>query len=585
MLVTLLVLTLLISALFLVRQGMKLVRLPAIWLDRFWSLLFVVLLLPFLPLQAVPFFPGETRGVEQRPQLPGEAQLTEATNITISDFSVSVTRFDLGWLESGLFVVWLGGIVLGLCLIFQSLFKLKTIIAKARVVKDSRLTIAYDACVKELGLKKKPRLLESDSIESPVTCGILRPYLLVPEGLYNLFSTDEIRYMFLHELKHHQLHHPRINATALLFQIVYWFHPLVWLARKKMVMDRELACDAAVIETIGMRERKAYGRTLLQFIEKKQSHSSLELGVGGTKKQIETRIYSLIHYRSSSKKDTVKGSLIYTLVVLFIVLQTPWLALGEAEEQRYSFDLSNASYEELSSFFADHDGSFVLYSARENHYFIHNRAGSEQRYSPNSTFKIYSALIGLEEGIVQPDTVLAWDGTAHDYPEWNQQQTLNSAMQYSVNWYFEKMEADMSLNQMMTYFNVLNYGNKSIEGPTPVWLESSLTISPVEQVDLLHRLYSNELPFQRESVTAVKDALLLEQTGETAFYGKTGTGVVNERAVNGWFVGFVETADDTLFFATHLAGDEEATGQSAADITRAILVDKGILTGGLEGNE
>lgn len=77
--------------------------------------------------------------------------------------------------------------------------------------------------------------------------------------------------MFLHELKHHQLHHPRINATALLFQIVYWFHPLVWLARKKMVMDRELACDAAVIETIGMCERKAYGRTLLQFIEKKNN--------------------------------------------------------------------------------------------------------------------------------------------------------------------------------------------------------------------------------------------------------------------------------------------------------------------------
>ncbi|GAF23164.1 beta-lactamase [Bacillus sp. JCM 19047] len=205
----------------------------------------------------------------------------------------------------------------------------------------------------------------------------------------------------------------------------------------------------------------------------------------------------------------------------------------------------------------------MLYSARENHYFIHNRAGSEQRYSPNSTFKIYSALIGLEEGIVQPDTVLAWDGTAHDYPEWNQQQTLSSAMQYSVNWYFEKIEADMSLNQMMTYVNELNYGNKSIEGPTPVWLESSLTISPVEQVDLLHRLYSNELPFQAKSVTVVKDALLLEQTGETAFYGKTGTGVVNERAVNGWFVGFVETTDDTLFFATHLAGDEEATGQSA----------------------
>ncbi|GAF20099.1 LOW QUALITY PROTEIN: beta-lactamase [Bacillus sp. JCM 19046] len=582
---TLIVLTLLISALFLVRQGMKLVRLPAIWLDRFWSLLLVVLVLPFLPLQAVPFFAGETGGTEQRPQLPGEAQLTEATNMTISDFSVSVTRLDLGWLESSLFVVWLGGIGLGLFLVLQSFFKLRTTIAKARVVNDSRLNPIYHACVDELGLKKKPRLLESDAIESPVTGGILRPYLLVPKDLYAFFSTDEIRYMFLHELKHHQLHHPRMNAAALLFQIVYWFHPLVWLARKKMVIDRELACDAAVIETIGMRERKATGRLCFSSLRKDNPHSSLQLGVGGTKKQIETRIYSLIHYRSSSMKDTVKGSLIYTLVVLFIVLQSRGLLERQSSKDIHLINQMPAMKNLLTFFAADHDGTFVLYSAREDHYFIHNRTGSELRYSPNSTFKIYSALMGLEEGIIQPDTVLAWDGTAYDYREWNQQQTLNSAMQHSVNWYFEKIEADMSLNKMQTYVSELHYGNESIEGATPFWLESSLTISPVEQVDLLHQLYTNKLPFQADSVAAVKDALLLEQTEETAFYGKTGTGVVNEQAVNGWFVGFVETVDDTLFFATHLAGDEEATGQSASEITRAILADKGILTGGLGVNE
>lgn len=190
----------------------------------------------------------------------------------------------------------------------------------------------------------------------------------------------------------------------------------------------------------------------------------------------------------------------------------------------------------------------MLYSAKEDQYLIHNRAGSEQRYSPNSTFKIYSALIGLEEGIIQPDTVLAWDGTASDYPEWNEPHSLNSAMQHSVNWYFEKIEAQLSLNRMQTYVSELHYGNESIEGMAPFWLESSLTISPIEQVDLLHQLYRNELAFHADSVAAVKDALLLEQTENAAFYGKTGTGVVNEQAINGWFVGFVETADDTLFF-------------------------------------
>ncbi len=284
MLVSLLVLTLLISVLFLVRKGMQLVRLPAKWLDRFWYLLFVVLMLPFLPLQAVSYFDGETGGAERLPPVPGEAQRTEATSNVISDLSVSVTRLDLGWLESGLFGVWLGGMVIFSLIVLWSLSELRAMVAKAGAVKNARLRKEYHACVEELGLKKQPLLLESDSIESPVTCGILRPYLLVPKELDDRFSTEEIRYMFLHELKHHQLHHPRINAAALLFQIVYWFHPLVWLARKKMVIDRELACDAAVIETIGLSNRKAYGMTLLQFVEKRQAHSSLQLGVGGTKK-------------------------------------------------------------------------------------------------------------------------------------------------------------------------------------------------------------------------------------------------------------------------------------------------------------
>ena len=58
------------------------------------------------------------------------------------------------------------------------------------------------------------------------------------------------------------------------------------------------------------------------------------------------------------------------------------------------------------------------------------------RTAPNSTYKIYDALFGLEEGVIAPDdSFMAWDGTNHPFEAWNGNQDLLSAMQSSVNCY------------------------------------------------------------------------------------------------------------------------------------------------------
>ena len=102
-------------------------------------------------------------------------------------------------------------------------------------------------------------------------------------------------------------------------------------------------------------------------------------------------------------------------------------------------------------------------------------------------------------------------------------------------------------------------------------MESSLKISPAEQVALLVSLYQNDLPFALEHIQAVKDALFLSASGSNALYGKTGTGAVNGQDVNGWFVGFVEAQNRTCFFATNIHAEDDATGSTAAEITLSIL--------------
>ena len=51
------------------------------------------------------------------------------------------------------------------------------------------------------------------------------------------------------------------------------------------------------------------------------------------------------------------------------------------------------------------------------------------RVAPNSTYKIYDALFGLEEGIITPDdSLIAWSGETYPFEAWNANQTLQSAM-------------------------------------------------------------------------------------------------------------------------------------------------------------
>ena len=107
-------------------------------------------------------------------------------------------------------------------------------------------------------------------------------------------------------------------------------------------------------------------------------------------------------------------------------------------------------------------------------------------------------------------------------------------------------------------------------------MESSLKISPIEQVELLIQLQNQSLGFAPENVKAVKDAIHISSSSFGNLYGKTGTGRVNGQDINGWFIGFIENADNTYFFATNIQNEQHATGSKAADITLSILSDLNI---------
>ncbi|MBN1845830.1 MAG: hypothetical protein JW810_09120 [Sedimentisphaerales bacterium] len=134
-----------------------------------------------------------------------------------------------------------------------------------------------------LGLRRLPAVVLCDRVASPAVFGLFRPVLLMPTDFLATMQiplpaqpdgqTDtpddaapdrrDIRHVLLHELAHIKRRDPLVHTFNLLLQIVYWYHPLLWLVRRQLQHLRELCCDATVAGVL--REGTgAYRQTLLQ---------------------------------------------------------------------------------------------------------------------------------------------------------------------------------------------------------------------------------------------------------------------------------------------------------------------------------
>ncbi|SHM98964.1 bla regulator protein blaR1 [Anaerosporobacter mobilis DSM 15930] len=258
----------------------------------------------------------------------------------------------------------------------------------------------------------------------------------------------------------------------------------------------------------------------------------------------------------------------------------------ETETVEITSQVNNESIEDeivdFSDCFENIDGCAVLYSPAKNQYTYYNKDMCQKQVSPYSTFKIVSTLIGLNNGIIHSkDSTIGYDETTYPIDAWNADLTLEEAFKSSCIWYFRKVIDQVGYDQVQNELNSLQYGNRDIsewEGsdcnPLPelngFWLDSSLKISPKEQVDVLNSIFNNKTQYSLDNIATLKDIMQTETHKDYSLYGKTGTGASSKTA---WFAGFFETNDSTYYFAVLLDDDskENLSGSDAKEITEKII--------------
>lgn len=201
----------------------------------------------------------------------------------------------------------------------------------------------FDKVARELGLSKAPALLVSDALDSPALAGILRPVVLLPDWIAEQARPEQLAWLLRHELMHYKMRDPLGLAVRRLAEILFFFHPAVWLAGRKWEESMELACDRALLSTND--DARNYAEQLYWVLEHRANRQRLlRAGLYATRTQIGKRIASLlsnpIRFSSRINAAALSGLVIVALIGLTIGFGFHEPAKAASSRQRGSTSMS-----------------------------------------------------------------------------------------------------------------------------------------------------------------------------------------------------------------------------------------------------
>jgi|GEM_PF-2459692 len=242
-------------------------------------------------------------------------------------------------------MIWLGGaVVLGLTFAAAA-NRFAWRWRAARLVDSPQVLSVLQQCQRRLGIRRAIPLYAVDSSASPWIGGLLRPRIYLPEALVDRATLETLTHVLLHELLHYRRRDLWLGGLWMLALCLHWFNPLVWLGQRAMSADRELACDAAVLEALGEREAAAYGSTLLllaRFGSERGGSLAQRSYFLHSSSQMKRRIVMITQFRPSASRLSVIALL--AIVVLSVILLTQARSGSEPSGQAVEETRSEAQH-------------------------------------------------------------------------------------------------------------------------------------------------------------------------------------------------------------------------------------------------
>ncbi len=191
---------------------------------------------------------------------------------------------------------------------------------------------------------------------------------------------------------------------------------------------------------------------------------------------------------------------------------------------------------------------------------------------PCGTFDIANSLIGLDLGVITPQTVFKWDGSPQPFGVWQRDSNLSNAFKVQIGWWFRRLAAQVGHDRYVQQLRALDYGDHDPAGMADAFWAGPqaggfLTVDEGQQVSFMRRFYAGSLPLKPDTLATVQ-ALTSD---ETRAGPKGGQAVISGRAAScssvgdgsrnvGWWVGRIKSPQRDVVFSASVEGTQAPPG-------------------------
>ena len=198
-----------------------------------------------IPVRALPRGPVANRPVV----VPG----TDAPSIAVSPWAWCVAA-------------WLVGVVVCAVRFATSYWRMRPLVRESAPGEDSALAHAVGRASELLGVRRTPSVRVAQQDVSPFVMGVFHPVVVLPAGLAARVSGEQLLSVVAHEIAHLRRRDTLTGWLVAACQALYYFHPIFYLAKRRIMFERERACDECVLAR-GSAKAKPYAEALVSAAE------------------------------------------------------------------------------------------------------------------------------------------------------------------------------------------------------------------------------------------------------------------------------------------------------------------------------
>jgi len=163
------------------------------------------------------------------------------------------------------------------------------------------------------GVHRRVEVLLHESLAGPMTCGVLRPLIVLPVDAQS-WDEQDLERALVHELEHVRRYDWAIHCLARLACAAYWFHPLVWTAWRQLTLEAERSCDDAVLRS---SEATAYADQLVELARRRSGARKSPTLAMANRSDLSSRIRAVLNTRQQRGRA---GSMLVALTCIVSAL-------------------------------------------------------------------------------------------------------------------------------------------------------------------------------------------------------------------------------------------------------------------------